>query len=375
MPEFRFIHTSDLHLGKGFGTMPEELRGRLIEARHEVIIGLAKAARQHGAAHVLVAGDMFDTTGPSKAVRRQAATAMNSASDIHWWIIPGNHDSLQGEELWSAFEQEGGDNVHVLREPEPVEIADGVMLLPAPLPRQFPDTDLTAWMADAETPKGALRIGLAHGGVVSFGEDFDDSGVIPPNRAETSNLDYLALGDWHGTLKVTERTRYSGTPERDRFKHDGRGVCLAVTLAGAGANPVVEIIEVGRFDWSAPELVLSPGLDVEAELERFLPPDRSARRDILLQLNASGYLRMAERGAFEDGIHQARPDFALLSLRDAELATEYEAEDLDLIAAGGALRAAAEELHHEALGEETSSNEMRVAQAALNRLWSLVREG
>jgi hypothetical protein len=148
-----------------------------------------------------------------------------------------------------------------------------------------------------------------------------------------------------------------------------------VTLAEAGAKPVVEIIEVGRFDWNAPKLVLSPGLDVEAEIERTLPADRSARRDMLLQLNASGYLRMAERGALDDGIIQARPDFALFALRDAELATEYEAEDLDMIAAGGALRAAAEELHQETLGEESSSEEMRVAQAALNRLWSLVREG
>ncbi|MFC3119493.1 hypothetical protein ACFOHS_19610 [Jhaorihella thermophila] len=49
---FRFIHSSDLHLGKGFGTLPEDLRGRLIEARHEVLARLAQAARDHGAAHV-----------------------------------------------------------------------------------------------------------------------------------------------------------------------------------------------------------------------------------------------------------------------------------------------------------------------------------
>ncbi|KUJ77885.1 hypothetical protein AVO45_07875 [Ruegeria marisrubri] len=375
MADFRFIHSSDLHLGKGFGSMPEDLRGRLIEARFEVIGRLAQAARDHGASHVLIAGDLFDTTGPSAQVRRQAATAMSAASDVIWWIIPGNHDSLQGEELWAAFEDECSTNVRLLRSPEPVEMSQGVFLLPAPLPRQFPGTDLTAWMAGAETPEGALRIGLAHGGVVSFGEDFDGSALIPPDRARTARLDYLALGDWHGQLTIGERTCYSGTPERDRFKHGGRGQCLAVTIDGPGAMPQITPVQTGRFDWRAPELMLSPGMDLGAELDRLLPSDRAARRDVLVQLRAAGYLRMTERAAFEDAVRRAAPDFALFDLRDDELATEYEADDLDLIAAGGALRTAAEELRAEAQGSEVSAEDRRVAQAALNRLWSLVREG
>ncbi|UWQ89798.1 DNA repair exonuclease [Rhodobacteraceae bacterium M382] len=375
MTEFRLIHTSDLHLGKGFGTLPDSLRGRLIEARHEVIGRLADAARTHRAAHVLVAGDMFDTIGPSPEVRRQAATAMSAAQDIQWWIIPGNHDSLRAEELWRAFDQETGENVHLLRDPSPVEMAQGVQLLPAPLPRQFPGSDLTGWMVGAETPPDALRIGLAHGGVVSFGENFDGSAVIAPDRAETAGLDYLAMGDWHGQLRVTDRTWYCGTPERDRFKHDGRGVCLAVTLNGPGAVPDVTPVDVGRFEWRAPDLRLSPGMDIAAECARILTADRAARRDILLQVRVSGFLRMAERGQLDEEIAKARPDYAHLGLRDGDLSTEYETEDLDLIATGGALRAAAEELHLEAQGQGGSSDDMRVAQAALNRLWSLVREG
>lgn len=375
MVAFRFIHSSDLHLGKGFGTMPQDLRGRLIEARFEVIARLAQAARDHDASHVLIAGDLFDTTGPSEQVRRQAATAMSAAGDVIWWIIPGNHDSLQGEELWAAFEADCGPNVRLLRRPEPVEMSAGVVLLPAPLPRQFPGTDLTAWMAGAETPEGALRIGLAHGGVVSFGEDFDGSALIPPDRARTARLDYLALGDWHGPLTIGERTCYSGTPEHDRFKHGGRGQCLAVTIDGPGAMPQITPVQTGRFDWRAPELMLSPGMDVAGELDRLLPPDRAARRDVLVQLRAAGYLRMTERAAFEDAVRRAAPDFALFDLRDDELATEYEADDLDLIAAGGALRTAAEALRAQAQDTELSAEDRRVAQAALNRLWSLVREG
>ena len=41
---FRFIHSSDLHIGKRFGNFPEDLRGRLREARHGVIARLAMLA-------------------------------------------------------------------------------------------------------------------------------------------------------------------------------------------------------------------------------------------------------------------------------------------------------------------------------------------
>ncbi|TGV62892.1 DNA repair exonuclease, partial [Mesorhizobium sp. M00.F.Ca.ET.149.01.1.1] len=58
---FRFIHSSDLHIGKRFGNMPEDLRGRLREARHGAISRLAEQARVHGASTILLAGDTFDT--------------------------------------------------------------------------------------------------------------------------------------------------------------------------------------------------------------------------------------------------------------------------------------------------------------------------
>ena len=367
---FRFIHSSDLHLGKGFGTMAEDLSGRLIEARHEVINRLVEAARDHGAEHILLAGDTFDTTGPSEGVRRQAARAMAAASDLSWWLLPGNHDNLRGEDLWRRFVDEAGPNVHVLTSPEPVEMAPGIHLLPAPLLRQFPGQDLTAPMDGIATPEGAVRIGLAHGGVTSFGEDFDSSAVIAPDRAVRAGLDYLALGDWHGQLRVTERTWYSGTPERDRFRHAGRGTCLAVTLDGGSIE--VTPVDTGRFNWSAPDLSLTPETDVTAAFSTLVDPDPTARRDQLLRVEARGFVGMAARAELEDAAAEVAPDYAWFALRDDDLRTEYALDDLDRIATGGALRAAAEVLRAEATG--ATPGDARIAQAALNRLWSLVRE-
>src|SRR5690606_42062732 len=69
---FRFIHSSDLHIGKRFGNFPEDLRGRLREARLGALVRLAQQARAHGAGTVLLAGDTFDTETPTPQMLHHA---------------------------------------------------------------------------------------------------------------------------------------------------------------------------------------------------------------------------------------------------------------------------------------------------------------
>ena len=92
---FRFIHSSDLHLGKRFGNFSADLPSRLREARHSVIATLARQACEHDACTILLAGDTFDTETPAADVRRQALTEMAHHSALRWVLLPGNHDSLQ----------------------------------------------------------------------------------------------------------------------------------------------------------------------------------------------------------------------------------------------------------------------------------------
>lgn len=54
----RFIHTADWQLGKPFGRFEAETRAALTEARFDAIDTLGKAAAEHGAGHVLVAGEV-----------------------------------------------------------------------------------------------------------------------------------------------------------------------------------------------------------------------------------------------------------------------------------------------------------------------------
>lgn len=370
---FRFIHASDLHIGRKFANIPQppdgNIRGRLMEARHGAITKLAQAARDRGAAHVLLAGDTFDTATPSPAVVRQALTAMGEAPEVTWWILPGNHDNLRdAEPLWDVISRDAPTNLRALTDAAAIEIAEGITLLPCPVAYRAGASDPSAPLDHMQSPEGHIRIGLAHGGVTDFTESGD---AIAPDRDRRAGLDYLALGDWHGRMAVSERVHYCGTPEQDRFKHGQRGVCLAVDIAGPGAIPKVEEIETGSFLWSEAELALHPKQDAAAALNALLPT--TGRRDHLLRVTARGWAGLPDRTDLARAAETCAPDFAHFDLVTDALATQYEAGDLDEIDRGGALRLAAEALVSEAKSETLSQAERDVAADALARLHAYVQ--
>lgn len=365
---FRFIHSSDLHLGKRFGQFTGDLPAKLREARHAAIGRLAEQARNHEASAILLAGDTFDTETPASDVLRQALAEMAHHASIRWVILPGNHDSLQAEQLWSALCAQAPRNVTLALDAEPLELASGVTLLPAPCTTRRPGRDLSEWMDNAVTDDGTIRIGLAHGPVTSFSEEGAGSDVIAPDRASRAGLSYLALGDWHGGVEIDPRTRYSGTPEPDRFKHDRPGEALLVSIESAAALPDVTVLETGTFFWRTLALDLLDGEDAVMRMQSLLPEAR-ARRQALVTLVASGRARLEAGAALARAVENARPNFAWLSFDDAALATECDAGDLDAIDRAGALREAADALLAEAGDTARSAEEREVARLALGRLY------
>ena len=362
----RFLHTADLHLGKPFGRFPEDLRGRLREARHASIGRLAAAARAHGAADILVAGDTFDSQTPSPATLRQALQAMAADPGLRWWLLPGNHDSLAAGDLWQRIAREAPPNVRPLLTTAPVGIAPDVVLLPAPCTQRRPGRDLSAGMADVTTPAGALRVGVAHGAVQAFSEDGNPA-LIPPDRAETAGLAFLALGDWHGQLRIGERTWYAGTPEADGFKHAEEPGALVVT---PGASPQVTPVRTGALAWTSLAMDLLPGEDPEARLVALLP-SVAARRDTLLRVSVAGRTGLAGEAAVERGGGAVEHDFASLEVDRTSLAVDHAPADLEAFGAPGtALRSAADALRAEADDGAAADEDRTAALTALSRLYA-----
>lgn len=366
---FRFIHSSDLHIGKRFGNFPEDLRGRLREARHAVLPRLAQAARDQGASAIVLAGDTFDTETPTPQMLHQALAEMRAAEALTWIILPGNHDSLLADELWRRARAILPPNVILALEPNPIPLAPQIVVLPAPCTARRPGRDLTEWMGSAATAEGSLRIGLAHGPILDFSEDGSRGEVIAPDRAARSGLDYLALGDWHGRMSLDARTHYSGTPEPDRFKHDKPGEALLVSIAAPGALPEVTGLSTASFSWRTRPLDLLGDDDGQAALAAALP-DLGDRRQTLLRLTLMGQTRLATRAALTARIAALAPEFAHFEIDDSALLTTCETSDLERIDHAGALRLAAEALLAESGDVGLSAEDRAIAQAALTRLFT-----
>ncbi|ABD55490.1 metallophosphoesterase family protein [Jannaschia sp. CCS1] len=359
-----FVHSSDLHLGKSFGTFPEDVRVRLQQARLESLTTLADIARTNGARHVLLAGDTFDKMTPAPKVIRGALNAMREAADVTWWVLPGNHDHVNATELWRTFTSDAPANVHALLRPEPVMLTDGVALLPAPPTERHPGRDLTDWFDDAATGD-ALRIGLAHGSIRGFSAEDGGASVLSFNRARDAGLAYLGLGDWHGQLQVSENTWYSGAPEADSFKHAMDPSALLVEVDGARVT--VTPHPTSRLIWRASEVDL---IGDEADLP--LPPQDRART--LLKLTLTGRARPAVRRDLEAAFDHAAPDFLWAEAEFDGLDLVHETSDLDQIDRQGALRAAAEALVREADDQALSPEARATADAALSLLFTYAAE-
>jgi DNA repair exonuclease SbcCD nuclease subunit len=371
----RFLHTSDLHLGKPYGRYPEDVRGRLRQARAEVIGRLALAARGAAADLVLIAGDMFDAETPSPPVMRQAMNAMAAHDHLRWIILPGNHDSLAATELWRALAAGGPRNVTLATSADPVAISETAVLLPAPCTTRRPGRDLTETL-DQPTAPGLIRIGLAHGAVTDFGGAVSEDGnpaIIPPDRALRSGLDYLALGDWHGQMEIGPRQWYAGTPETDSFKHGGIGTALLVDVAGPGALPVVGPVQTGALDWRVLALDLQSGDDATQRLAAVLP-DLRRRVDTLIEVTLTGRLSLTDTALVRAAIDRVAPDFLHCAVRAPDLSVQPDVTDLDRIDHAGALRAAADRLVSQSLDPDKSAADRTVAMMALERLFAFATE-
>ena len=377
----RFVHTSDWQIGKSFG-FADEASQVLRDERLEAVTRLGLLARAEGAAAVLVAGDVYDVEVPAERTLRQPIERMRAFTDIEWHLIPGNHDphTLRGpwERLLRIKEREGlPDNIHLHLGPHPAAIAGGAAwLVPAVLTRRHAADDPTAVMDIAPTPEGAMRIGLAHGSITSFGTDERSThNLIAPDRPERAGLAYLALGDWHGAQQIGTHCWYSGTPEIDDFSTGGNGggEALVVEIEGARAQPAVRQRRIGRFMWHRIDVALHNLTDIDV-LETRL---RGLALDLgttLVWLRVAGALALAERDAFEnrirDGVGSA---LRVLRLDDSLLLAHPTSADLEAIDHAGFVRAAADRLAARASDPNDADHD--IAAVALQRLYVLTMQG
>lgn len=315
----RFLHTADWQLGKSFASIRDaSKRHRVQQERLLAIQRIAALAGNAGASFVVVAGDLFDSSHATKATVSAACAAIGKTG-VPVFVIPGNHDhggpgSIWQQEFFQRERQQLAPNLHVLLVPEPV-VLENAILFPAPLLRRHEADDPTAWIRQALTdhsfPAELPRIVLAHGTIQGFGSTQQDDEGSPPavnwidlNALPAESLEFIALGDWHGTKQVGPKAWYSGTPETDRFpKGEGNdpGNCLIVT-ATRGQAPQVERIRTGSLVWKELPHRFSGDESLDAFLAQLDDLVGPRGGEHLVSLTLEGSLGIEASGALEQAL-------------------------------------------------------------------------
>lgn len=274
----KFIHAADFHLDSPFGAMPARKAAARRRESRELAFRLAEYVNREEIRLVLLAGDLFDSTGAFRETGEQLAQALGQMQ-AQVLIAPGNHDWYGPDSPWLTVDWP--ENVTVFREERMTAV-------------DFPDWGLTvhgaAFTADSRpghvlsgfsAPEdGRVHFGLLHGDV-----DPAEDRYGPVERAEiaASGLTYLALGHIHKRKEPfycgKTLCAWPGCPEGRGFDELGeKGFYQGVLEDGAVTLTFVpfarrryEILEVdvtGKEPGAAVEAALSGG--TERDLYRIL---------------------------------------------------------------------------------------------------------
>ena len=252
----RFVHISDLHLGKrvnGF-SMVEDQRYIL-----EKIMGVIDDERPDA---VIIAGDVYDRSVPSAEAVEMLDDFLSELAErsLRVFLISGNHDSPERLAFGGRLMEESGIHISPVYDGivSPVTMEDeygkiDIYMLPFVKPvhvrKAFPEreseinsyTDAVAAAIEAMDVKddrrnvlithqfvtGASRSDSEDAPLSAGGTDDVDAGVFAP-------FDYVALGHIHGPQSIgSDRIRYCGTPLKYSFSEAAHEKSVTVVSMGA----------------------------------------------------------------------------------------------------------------------------------------------
>ena len=328
-----FLHSADWQIGKPYARVKDpDKRARLRQVRLEAIAGIGRHGQDRQAAFLVVAGDLFDSPTPSGSDVSAVCQAIGNLG-FPVLVIPGNHDHGAPGSVWhSSFfrseQQRRAPNLQVLLHRQVLELEHAVVL-PCPLLRRSDSDDPCAWLRQitwSDLPKSKPRLVLAHGSVHGFGgADLDadeENPAAASNRLQLDDallqeLDYVALGDWHGMKAVNPKTWYSGTPEPDRFPRtpDYRGSQVLGVQLVRGGQPNVEPLATGQLAWHPLRFHFNGDADLprlEQQLDELLGQEPGQH---LLLLEESGSLSLEGHRHYEALIERLEAQLLRLKRR------------------------------------------------------------
>jgi DNA repair exonuclease SbcCD nuclease subunit len=357
----KLLHTADWQLGLRLNFVGGDAAARLRAQRFDTVRRIGALARAHAVDAVVVAGDVFDDNGVGGDTLQQTRDALEAFGDVPVILLPGNHDPATPDSALRRLDQPRA-GVHVALTREPIELP-GLTVFPCPLTARHEYEDPAAWLP-AQSGRDTVRVVVAHGGALTFGESKD-----APNRIDVESIvqrgyDYVALGDWHGLFQVAPRAWYSGAHEGTRFKEKRPGHVLLVEVDAPGAVPRVEAIGVARSRWLQHDVDLFDDADVgtlEAWFEAL-----EEKSWTLIELTLRGQLSLAGHARLEALLADFDSRLACLRVDGDTVSVAPTPDDLTALSAEGYLGRAIDVLQAGGAREDTD---------ALRLLYRLMLDG
>jgi len=232
----KFIHLSDLHLGKRVNEFS------MLEDQEYILIQILEIVKQQKPDAVIIAGDVYDKSVPSaEAVELFDSFLVRLLKlQAKVFVISGNHDSAERIAFGARIMDKSGIYMSPVYNGlvEPIVLSDefgevNVYMLPFVKPanvrRFFPDAEISSYTDAVSVAIKAMpadyskrNILITHqfvtGALRSESEDISVGGTDNVDSCVFAGFDYVALGHLHKSQKCSsEYIRYSGTPLKYSF--------------------------------------------------------------------------------------------------------------------------------------------------------------
>ncbi len=258
----KFMHLSDLHLGKRVNEFS------MMEDQTHILNEIIKITEEENVDGVLIAGDVYDKPVPSAEAVQLFDRFLNQLAErsLYTFIISGNHDSA--ERLSFGHELMKEKRVYVApvfeKIPKPVILEDewgeiGVYMLPFVKPIQVRhvlsdaenEVEIHTYHDALQAVTNAMDVDekkrnvlLSHqfvtGAVRSDSEEISVGGIDNVDASCFDAFDYVALGHIHGPQHILRKeVRYSGTPLKYSFSESRHQ--KSVTIVELREKGTVEI--------------------------------------------------------------------------------------------------------------------------------------
>ncbi len=265
----KFIHLSDLHLGKRVNEFS------MLEDQDFILRKILAVTDEEQPDAILIAGDVYDKSVPSAEAMQLFEHFLYSLvrRKLQVFVISGNHDSPERLSFASRLIDASGVHLAPVYDGRvapitltdaygPVDIYMLPFLKPAHVRRFYPDEEIDSYTGALRLAIREMRVDTARrcvlvthqfvtGAERSESEEISVGGSDNVDASVFDGFDYVALGHIHGPQNIggNRRIRYCGTPLKYSFSEAGHQKSVTVvTLAEKGAAEIRTVPLIPKHD-------------------------------------------------------------------------------------------------------------------------------